>query len=176
MAVMIVPFVLMLVQIESRFAFRVLEPGERALLTLTLDGELPPSELPITLALPDGVVQETPPLRIDSTGEVVWRLRAARSGTHELAIEVGEHRILKRVLVGSDGAGGATHLYRASHPGTLLYPQEPPLASDGPARGLALSYPRARSAFAGLSSAAWSFFAASILFGYALRSRFGVTF
>ena len=176
MAVMIIPFTLMLIQIESRFAFRGLEPGESALLTLTLDGGEPVSQIPVELRVPPGLARETPPLRIDQTGQVVWRLRAVEPGEHELHIAVVDDAIEKRVRVGMNGARVATDLFRAGDWATLLYPQEPPLPAGGPAASLQLGYPRALGEFAGLSTATWIFFASSMLFGFALRGLFGVTF
>ena len=176
MAVMIVPFLLMLVQIESRFAFRSLRTGETALLTLAVDLDGPVSRLPVELSLPDGLEQETPALRIDETGEVVWRLRGKRAGTYDVHIRLGDSEIEKQVRVAANGSWVATELYRASDWTTLLYPQEPPLPADGPAASLRFEYPRARGDFAGLSSASWIFFGSSMLFGFALRGLFGVTF
>ena len=176
MAVMIVPFLLMLVQVESRFAFRGLEPGERALLTLEIDGETAVSRLDIDLVLPEGVERESPALRIDPSGEVVWRLRGEAAGVHDVIISIGKQALHKQLVVGQNGTWVATELYRANDWETLLYPQEAALPADGPARALKLSYPRARGEFAGLSSASWIFMGSSILFGLLLRGAVGVTF
>jgi hypothetical protein len=176
MAVMIVPFLLMLVQVESRFAFRPLAAGEAALLTLTLDSDRPVSQRAVELELPRGLVQETPALRVDETGQVVWRVRGERLGDHDLTIAIGSDLVKKRVQVGENGMWVATDLYRASHWETLLYPQEPALSDDGPASVLKLDYPRATSSWIGLSLPSWLFFVSSIGFGFLLRGFFGVTF
>lgn len=176
MAIMIVPFLLMLIQIESRFAFRALAPGETAVLTLALDGDHKVSSLPLELRVPPGVVPETPPLRIDATSEIAWRLRADAPGAHDILVSLGDERVKKRVQVGANGVSVATDLYRPGDWNTLLYPQEPALDAEGAVRALKLTYPRARGEFAGLSSASWIFFGSSIVFGFALRGLFGVTF
>jgi hypothetical protein len=176
MAIMIVPFLLMLIQIESRFAFRALEPGETAVLTLALDGDTRVSQLPIELRLPAGLVPETPPLRIDATGEVTWRLRAEAVGAHDVQIVLGDERVAKTIRVGGNGVGVATELYRPGDWNALLYPQEPALDANGTVSALTFSYPRAGGEWLGLSSASWMFFLSSILFGFALRGLFGVTF
>lgn len=176
MAVMIVPFILMLVQIESRFAYRGLEPGEEALLTVRLDGDQPVSQIPVELRVPAGLERSTPALRIDETGEVVWRLRALEAGLHDLGIAIVDEEVHKQVAVDSDGTWVATDLYRAGDWLTLLYPQEPALSSDGPIASIQLSYPRASGEFAGLCTATWIFFGSSMLFGFLLRGLVGVTF
>ena len=176
MAVMLVPFVLMLVQIESRFAFRSLHAGESVILRLYVDGEGPVSAVPTALRLPEGLEQETPALRIDETGEIVWRLGARRPGEYELGIQVGDAQIARRVVVDGSGPRISPIVYRSNDLNALLYPAEPLLASDLPVRAIHLDYPRARSTFLGLSSASWIFFAASMVFGFALRGVLGVTF
>lgn len=176
MAVMIGPFLLMLVQIESRFAFRGLEPGEQALLTVQIESETPVSGLEIELLLPPGVERESPALRIDQSGEVVWRVRGADAGVHDVTISVGDQSLHKLIVVDQNGTWVATDLYRADDLTTLLYPQEPALPVDGPASILTLSYPRAGGEFGGLSTTSWIFMGSSILFGFLLRGPLGVTF
>jgi len=176
MAVMLVPFLLMLVQIEARFAYRSLRPGESAILTVAIDGSGPVSVLPTGLRVPEGLEQETPSLRIDETAEIVWRVGALRSGEYELGIRVGDARVSKRVVVDGAGPKVSPAVYRSNDLNALLYPVEALLANDLPVRAIHLDYPRARSTFLGLSSASWIFFAASMLFGFALRGPFGVTF
>ena len=176
MAIMIVPFVLMLVQVETRLGYRGLAPGESTLLTVAVGTETPPSSLAAALELPEGLAQETPALRIDGRGEIIWRLRATRDGTWDVPIQIGERRISKRLQVGGNGSALAPSRYRADDWFTLGFPAERPLDVDAPAHAVHVSYPPARGQFAGLSTAAWVFFGSSILFGFALRGVFGVTF
>ena len=62
----------------------------------------------------------------------------------------------------ANGTWLASDVYRASDWTTLLYPQEPPLPTDGPAASLRIDYPRACGEFAGLSCASWIFFGSSM--------------
>ncbi|MFQ5513632.1 MAG: hypothetical protein ACE5FG_04285 [Myxococcota bacterium] len=177
MAVMIVPFVLMIVQVESRFAYRGLRPGEAALLTVEVDGAQRVSQLEPALRLPATVEQETPPLRIDETGEIVWRLRAgSRAGAYRVGILLGNVEVEKQLVVDGTRARVSPAVYRSSDLNVLAYPGEPPLATASPVRAVHIDYPRARGEFAGLSTASWIFFAASMVAGFALRGFFGVTF
>jgi hypothetical protein len=176
MLVMIVPIILMLVQLESRFAFRGLELGESTILTVEVESEVPTSERQVTLQLPPGVVAETPALRVDQRAEIIWRLRAAEPGQHLITIQVDDSRAEKLLSVSPDGSGVSPSVYRPGDISTLLYPVEPPLPGDSAIRAVHLTYPRARAEFGGLSSASWVFFGASLVFGFALRGAFGVTF
>ena len=176
MAVMIVPFVLMIVQVESRFALRSLQPGESAMLTVEVDGEERVSSLSSTLRVPRGLVQETPALRIDQTGEIVWRLGALQAGTYEIGIQIGSEQLAKRVVVDGGRAKFSPAVYRASDVATLLYPAEAALSNGTSVSAIYLDYPSDRGFFAGLSSATWIFFGVSMILGFALRGPFGVTF
>ncbi len=176
MLVMIGPFILMLVQLESRFAFRSLEPGESTILTVEVGTEPPPSDLQAELTLPLGLVAETPALRVDQRGEITWRLRARAPGDHVIAIQVGDSRVEKHLSVWPDASTISPSIYRPGDLATLLYPAEPPLPSGSAVQAVHLTYPRSRAEFAGLSSASWIFFGAALVLGFALRGVFGVTF
>lgn len=176
MIIMIVPFILILVQVESRMAFRGLEPGERAIVAVTMDLQVPVSQVNYEISLPDGLTRETRPVRIDSTGEILWRIRAEKPGSHRAAFSVDQQKFEKLVVVGGQQARLAPSVYRASDIRTVGYPAEPALASDQPVASVAITYPRARSEFVGLSSASWLLILFTLIFGFALRGVMGVTF
>ena len=116
----------------------------------------------------------------EAAGEVLVLERAGGGGGTSAnstgEVYLGEERITKRVIV--DGA--RTHVslavYRGNDLNTLLYPVEASLENQGFVREIHLTYPQDRSVFLGLSSATWIFFAGSMVFGFALRGFFGVTF
>ncbi|MGE0384307.1 MAG: hypothetical protein AB7Q97_06210 [Gammaproteobacteria bacterium] len=176
LAVMILPVVLILVQVEARFAYRALAPGESAMLVVGLDPGAAPTRTAAALVLPPGVQAETQPLRIDALGEIRWRLRARTAGEHTVQLRVNGHVIERPIAVG--GARGVLvgAVRRADDPQALLVPASAPLAPGQPVRYLELRYPRAMGTFAGLSMASWALFAATMVLGFALRGRFGVTF
>lgn len=176
MAVMLVPLVLVIVQLETRYAYLGLKPGESTLLTVTLAEGKAVSETEVILSLPPGLAQETPPLRIEQSGEIHWRIRAVVPGNHKIGIRIGDTNATKRVVVGTEQVPLSPVIYRADDIRTLGYPAEPALDIAQPATAIHLTYPRGRSEFLGLSSATWILMGASLLFGYALRGLFGVTF
>ena len=69
-----------------------------------------------------------------------------------------------------------TMAYRASDMRTLLYPRAAALPANGPVTTFAIDYPRARGEFAGLSSTSWLFFGMVMVFAFALRRAFDVSF
>ena len=176
MAVMILPFVLFLIQIESRFAFRSLEPGEAAILSVKIDTTDSVSGLAASLSLPAGLIQETPALRVDETGEILWRLRAVTTGEYKIDITIGDEKLKKHAVVGKHDGPVSSAIYRANDIRTLAYPAEPAMEKNTGASVILLDYPPARSSFVGLSSASWIFFGMSLVFGFFLRGPFKVTF
>jgi hypothetical protein len=175
MLVMLVPFLLILIQVESRFAFAPLPPGEPSLLSVEVDSADLVSSVPASLALPDGLVAETPPLRIDASSEIYWRIRGNEPGRYAVRISVDGETVIKHVVVGHGGRVSPT-VYRADDWRVLAWPAEPSIAGKSSVRAIHLDYPRSRAEFAGLSSASWLLFGWCIVLGFLLRGFFGVTF
>lgn len=67
-------------------------------------------------------------------------------------------------------------IYRADDVRSLAYPLEGALAPHAAVSSIQMIYPRSRAVFAGLSSASWILFAATLAWGFMLRGAFGVTF
>jgi hypothetical protein len=175
MLLMLIPFLLILVQIESRFAFRGLAPDEQAIITVSVASDQPVSRMPASLRTDKGLLVATPAMRADSRGEIYWRVHALEAGTYKLNLSVGDQRA-QRALRADASSGTMTTSYRASDMRALLYPREMALPSQGSITALAIDYPRARGEFAGLSSMAWLFFGMVMFYGFALRRFFDVSF
>lgn len=176
MLLMIGPFVLALIQVESRYAYRSLAPGESTIFSVSLADGVRVSELETELVLSDGLRQETPALRDDVAGEILWRIRAEREGEQRIGVRLGEVLLERPARVGGGRARVATRILRAGDPALLAYPAAVPLARDAPARELSLEYPADRADFGGLSSASWLFMGATLVLGFALRRPLGVNF
>ncbi len=174
MAVMLPVFLLVLIQIESRFAFRGLAYDEQALVTVGVSSNGPVSRLAADLNATDGLRVATPALRADTSGEIYWRIHTVGPGPHNLKLRIGGEQAER--IVSGEGSGAMTMAYRASDMRTLLYPRAAALPSAGPVTTLAIDYPRARGEFAGLSSTSWLFFGMVMVFAFALRRLFDVSF
>jgi hypothetical protein len=175
MLLMLPVFVLVLIQIESRFAFRGLDKDEQALITVSVDSDRPVSGLPATLDTDAGLRVATPALRADSRREIYWRVRAMSPGKHSLRLRLDGQQAARVVNVDAS-SGAMTTAYRANDVRTLLYPLESALPAQGTIAALSIDYPRARGEFAGLSSLTWLFFGLVILYAFALRRFFDVSF
>lgn len=175
LAVAALPIVLMWVQVEARYRWRSLEPGETTVLAVELDAERP-SALDVELELPEGLTRETPALRIDSRREIKWRLRADEPGEYEIRVRVGDAVVSKSAVVDANGAIPSPAVLRANDPLTLANPLEAPLASDAPVRAVTLEYRPAGGEFLEVSSAGWIWTAFIFVWAIVLRGPFGVRF
>ena len=171
--IMLVPVLLIMTQLQLRFDVRPLEVGEPVLVTAlvreasTLDGT-------VALEVPDGVTVETPPVKIRSTREIVWRLRVDRPGDHALVVRVGDEVLEKQIVAG--GGWRPVSYLRSSHAlDTLLYPGEPPIAADHPVEAVEVAYPPQDLSLLGVG-VNWlvGFLLLSMACGFAFKGVLGV--
>jgi len=194
---MIVPFVLLVAQLQFLYGYRPLAPGEPALVEVVLaegwEEALPAGAVEdfdgfprpaVELAAPAGVRVETPGVWSPELREMSWRVSGERPGDYELEVALGGERYGKSLRVAEERAVRRLSPIR---PGRdllrqLLYPAEPPLP-EGPIESVALAYEEAAvdvlgwevPALFGLPSWMVVFFILSIAFAFALRNRFGVS-
>ena len=174
MAVLLVPVVLIMTQLNLRFAARPLEPGESAVVKAyvrnagLLDAE-------ISLEVSDGMTVETAAVRIPSAREVAWRVRVETRGGHRIKVRVWSQEVETRLIAGVPW--GAVPQRRTGRGlwDTLLYPGEPPIPSDHPVEAVEIVYPPLE-----LDVFGWSinwlvaFSVMSLTFGFAFKGVLGV--
>jgi hypothetical protein len=172
---MLLPFAATLAQVESRFGYRPLLPGESGLLTVEVEAGDALVQMSSRLVVPAGIESETPALRIEAGRQLVWRLGARETGEHALTLSLGNHDLGLRASVGERSAAVVPAVYRADLPAVLAWPAAEPLPRDSMVRAVHLTYPRAGREFAGLSGATWLFTALVMGVAWLLRRPFGVT-
>ncbi len=184
MAVMMVPMVALLAQLEARYAFDPAPTGVSTLFKVKLDRAV--TDLPATavrLELPEGIALEAPPVRT-AQGEIAWKLRAETEGDHVLRVHVGDATVEKGWAVG--GAPRKVPVLRTKGWEALLYPGEAGLAADAPLWSAELSaasihprgYPERDLGWmpGGEIGVMVVFLIVSIAAGLALKNTFKVTF
>jgi hypothetical protein len=174
--IMIVPLALVIVQIESLYAFRGLNAGQSVILAVTVDEKQSLDAIEADLILTPGLAQETPPLRIGDSHQVLWRIRGETPGQHDAVIRLGEREITKQIVVGDADARLAPIIYREGDWRMLGFPSGMPIDADAGVLAVELPYKRGRGEFAGLSSATWLMMGATLILGFVFRGFFGVTF
>jgi len=183
---MIVPFVLVIAQLQFHYGYRGLQPGQDFLVKVQLkDGwetsaALAPSPVSTrpaaSLEAPRGLRVETPAVWIPSQRELAWRLRAEEWGDYDLSLTLGGRQYSKTVQVSPGVRRRSPVRFAPSLLNELLYPAEDPLPKDAPISAIILGYPEGSVSVFGWG-VNWLilFFLLSAAFAFALRGRFGVT-
>jgi hypothetical protein len=173
MLFLLVPVVLLLVQLDARYAYRPLGAGESTLLRVTLAPDAPSDARP-TLELPDGLAVDGPPLRIPSQRETDWRLRVGARGTHRIRIQV-DGRWVEKLLFAEPGLFPLSEEIRSPSLGSLAQAAERPLPADARVQSVSIEYPERELRVFGWS-VHWLlfFFVVSVLPAYLVKGLLGV--
>jgi len=173
---MFLPVVLILIQMEARYGYRPLQPGDTALVkTFWKQGvEEHLNENP-SLAVSEGITLDTPPLRIDSTDEIDWRIQATRDGPAFLEIRSDEEPIRIPVSVSDRIIPVSPWNGRKGSMDMLFFPAAHPLPSSGNLLSAEIEYPRRDFRFFGVPVYwIWPYFFISLVAGYLLKGVFRV--
>jgi hypothetical protein len=174
LAVLLVPMLAVLAQLEAHYAFDPVPVGSVRLLELKLDPRAGVASREVELELPAGVALDAPPVRTPD-GEIFWRLRADAPGDHVLSLRLRDETITKTWAVG--GPHRKVPVKRTKSWEAFLYPGESSLPRTSAAQTIALAYPERELAIlpGGELGILATFFGLSLLAGFGLKGRFGVT-
>ena len=171
------PVVLILAQLDSRFAHRPFSPGETTLVTATIAPESKELLNHLILEAPTAVVVETLPVRDHLKLTATWRIRVTAAGQHELTLaDPAGDRWTKRLVAGPSSLPRlAAARERAGWHHALLNPAESPLPKNSPVAQISLQLPPRQTHYLGIKLH-WllAFCAFSLLFGFALKDVFKV--
>ena len=172
---LMVPTILIAIQLQARYGWQPLAPGESTIVKLFYDQPQSLEDMDVRLDLPAGVRLETPPLRIPAGGEVDFRLAADREGLYEIAAEVNGQSLTKTLHVGRRSWADPLSPRRSRRLlDRLLYPAEPAIA-DGPVNRVEVQYHNAEISLLGWQFHwLWPFFILSIGAAWALKGRLRV--
>lgn len=174
MVVMFVPMTIILVQLVSQYAYAPVVPGSTPLLVVKLDPNTDVRPRDVRLELPTGVSLDAPPVRTPD-GEIAWRLKAETPGDYTLKIHAGNTTEEKSLAVG--GPPRKVSVMRSKSLEALLYPAEAVPESDSPIYSIRLPISSQEMPFLpdGEEGVLGWFFGASLLAGFVLKDKFGVT-
>ncbi len=174
MLVLLIPVVLLLGQLNLRFAARPLQLQETAVVKVRVrDASRLAGRL--SLEAPAGVVVETQGVRIAAAREVAWRVRATEAGQHVLMVNAGGEAVAKTLIAGADWTAVSRVRTGGSPLAALLSPGEPPLPTLRTIAAVEIAYPPLELVVLGWS-VHWlvAFCALSLGFGFALKGLLGV--
>jgi len=171
LAVMLVPLVLLMAQMELRLG-REVSAGAPVLVKAVFAPGTPLDT--VELKTPEGVSITAPALRIDLLHEVDWRIVGV--GGREFTLEIAAAGATQTKSFSTiSGAVRRSPLRTASFLDLLLYPGEPQLT--GALQSIEITYPVSETGTFGWKMH-WliPFFVFSLVFGYALKGVMGVEF
>jgi len=174
--VMIIPVILILIQLNFWFAYDSLKPNQSTLIRVQLNDGVPLLETEIDIKTGSAFVLETPPLRIEESNEINWRIRAEENGVHDIIITADGLDYTKSISVGQKALSRISPLRtRKNIFREIAYPTEPPLPKNAPIKTIEIFYLPRTMNFFGLSLH-WLivYFALSIIIGFSLKGFFKV--
>ena len=174
MLVMIVPMTIVLVQLVAHYAYAPLAKDDVQLLEVTLAPGTKVAPRDVTADFPPGVAVEAGPVRT-ADGRVFWRLRVLEDGDHVVTLRAGDEVEQKIVPVGAGPR--KVPVLRTRTWEALLYPGEAALPAGSAFETIRLATPqRDLNPFpSGEGGILLWFFVASLVAGFLLRKRLGVT-
>lgn len=176
MLFMLPPIILILVQLEVRYAHRPFQIGDTAVLSVRLATD-PTQVGDVDLQVSDGIEIQTPAVRTFEPGNygVDWRIAVSQSGDHILSLRVGENNYTKKLHALNRTIALAPEIGKNGFHEALFQPVEKPLDAAGPVQSIRIEYPPAEMRLFGMNIH-WlvGFFVLSIVFGFMLKGVFKV--
>jgi uncharacterized membrane protein (DUF106 family) len=139
MLILTIPMVLLFALLEPFYGKAPLAPGEPAIVTVKMAYAIDPSLPPPLLQAPEGVVVETPPVRVLAEREVSWRIRALRPASGHLRVVLPTEILTKSVVSGEEPRFLSGKRVRSLW-SLLLHPTEGRLP-EGAVDWIAVQYP-----------------------------------
>lgn len=175
MFILMIPVLLIMTQLNLRFAVRPLKPGETTILEVEMkEGE--GFREGARLEAPGGIEVQTPAVHSRDQGRVSWRVKALEHGLHTVRIETPKGSV-RKVIVVAQGWGAVPTLRGASLFDQFFFPGEPAIPSDAPFHAVHVEYPSLPISFFGIPLN-WivAFFVFSLVAGFACKDLLGVEF
>ena len=174
---MILPFVLVVAQLQFHYGYKALTPGDQTLVKVELSedaGDFKQAKPPLSLESSESFKVETAGVWIASKREMTWRVVALATGAGDLTVKFADQSFAKSALVGGGVIRRSPLLVQKNLLRELIYPAEKPLPKSGPIRTISLQYPPDPEIM-GMPGWMMIFMLLSIVFAFALRKRMGVT-
>ena len=140
MLFMLIPVIVVMIQLNLRFALRPLEPGETTLFKVHV-GDADTIGEGVTIEVPEGIALETPAVRIPSKREVAWRIRADEPGQYVVRVTAGGDTVEKEVVIGTAWTAVSPSRFARDPLNNLLYPGEHPIPGDSSVETITVNYP-----------------------------------
>lgn len=174
MLFLLVPVVLIMIHLSLWFDSSPLKKGETAIVKLKFREEAP-FNADVSLRVPEGVLLETPPVRIQAEREICWRIKALEKGTYQLEVMLNPGKVTKALVVSDQLARLSAKRVSKNIFQRALYPGEKSLPKNTGIEFIEIKYPSISYHVFG-----WNihwlviFFVVSIAAGFLLKRLFNV--
>ena len=171
MVVISIPLLPLLAALESFYGRSPLQPGRAAILTVEVAALS--SDFAPRLELPDGLVAETPPVRVLAEKQVSWRIRAQRPLSGTIMVAASGESATKSIEAGVGPSYISSR--RVSSPVELLYSPQEPLLTTQLIKTIEIDYPAAQVHWFGIDLHwIWWLLVLSMSAAFLLKRRLGV--
>lgn len=167
--VMILPMSLLLSQMNLWYQWRPLAVGEETLLTVEIDRHPDQAWPNIRIQSTPGVEVITGPVRITDKAQVLWKIRATRTGYLSIPIEVNGQTLSKALAVGKGYMRISVMRPCARWLDVLMNPLEEPLRKGMAIESISIEYPERISKTSGTNWWAAYFFLISMISALLLK-------
>lgn len=140
--VLIVPIVIIMIQLNLRFGYKPIKVDEIFIVTLKFSDKVSLKNVDVSIEAPEGIIVETPALRLLDEREVSWRVKVSQTGSYELVILISGKRFTKEIYVGNGVRKLSPFRLRRNLHVALLYPGEPYLPEDSMIKSIRVDYPK----------------------------------
>jgi uncharacterized membrane protein (DUF106 family) len=168
--VMIVPVILVMVQLNLRYASSQLRPGETALVKVKVSEGFDVMRNRLDLECGEGIEKASPGVRIPSLNEVCWKIKLTEPGVHSINLNSQAGRV-EMPIYGSDRLVPVYGMAKKSSLGeAVLNPGSPRVPSEVPIESVEITYRPMEFRLLGISlSWLWTFLIISFAFGLCLK-------
>ena len=175
MLVMMIPVVLILIQLNFRFGYSPLKPGDDAIVVLNMNKGINVNGIEAKVITHPGIEVETPILRIDERKEVDWRIRAKEYGNFDLEFQIGGEKFHKNIKVTDKLTMISPKRVSSGFFDLIFNPAEKPIKKNSVVESIEIRYsPTDLNVFGYKIHWLVIFFVLSIAFGFAFKGVFGV--
>ena len=144
MAAIVVPLGLIVTQSSHFFQSKPPAPHDSVQVTATLTRWVPEVAEAVSIGMPDGLVLETPALRIPEKKQVVWRIAARESGDFDITINTPAGSFTKQLIVADSYRWLSRARVRPTLARAFLHAAEPPLDRGASLDSIEVEYAPAR--------------------------------
>jgi len=174
MLVMIFPVSLLLAQVSLWYQSRPLLPGEAAVMTVKLSGNVG-GHWPTVNIEPTPAAEVTiGPVRVFSRREICWEIKALENGSHRIILHVNRDPIEKELAIGDGFMRVSSTRPAWNWASVLMHPAEEPFGPDSIVQSVTIDYPDRLSWTSGADWWLIYFFIASMVFAFISRPFFRV--